>query len=142
MTAEALLSRLDRVKRTGQGKWQASCPAHQDRSPSLAVKEAEDGTVLIKCFAGCEVNEILGAIGMDASDLFPPRPENHTPAKGKPAFDAYQALRCLTDDGVVVLAAARMLLRGEPLADSDIDRLSKSVARFQEARTYVLGAKK
>lgn len=141
MTAETLLSRLENVSRTGQGKWIARCPSHEDRSPSLAIKETDDGTILLRCFAGCEVSEILGAIAMDASDLFPPRPEVHA-VKGVSRFNAYQALRCLADDGVVLLAAARMLLRREPLTDSDIERLSLSVGRFQEARTYVLGVKK
>lgn len=141
MTAETLLSRLENVSRTGQGKWIARCPSHEDRSPSLGIKETDDGTVLLHCFAECGVNEILGAVGMDATDLFPSRPKSHA-VKGGSRFDAYQALRCLADDGVVLLAAARMLLRKEPLTDSDIERLSQSVARFQEARTYVLGVKK
>lgn len=141
MSAEKILSRLEKVKRTGNGKWLACCPSHQDKSPSLAITETESGTMLIHCFAGCGVDEVLGAVGLDAADLFPPRPESQA-AKGTRGFDAYQALRCLADDGVVLLAAARMILRGEPLTDSDIERLSLSVARFQEARTYVLGRSK
>ena len=50
MTIEDFLTRLDGVKRTGRG-WQAKCPAHDDRSPSLSIREGELG-VLLHCFAG------------------------------------------------------------------------------------------
>ncbi len=43
MTADVLLSRLDGACRTGPGRWIARCPAHDDRHPSLAVRELEDG---------------------------------------------------------------------------------------------------
>ena len=45
MSADKLLSRLQRVKRTGPGKWGASCPTREDKSPSLAIAEKDDGTV-------------------------------------------------------------------------------------------------
>lgn len=67
---EIILQRLDKVKRYGKG-WVACCPAHEDRDPSLSIKEAEDGKVLLHCFAGCETKDVLAAIGLDLRDLFP-----------------------------------------------------------------------
>jgi hypothetical protein len=61
MTAEDLLSRLDGVRRCGQG-WLARCPAHDDRDPSLSIREGDKG-VLLKCWAGCSYSEIMAAIG-------------------------------------------------------------------------------
>lgn len=40
----------------------ARCPAHNDRTPSLSVTETEDGVVLLKCFAGCSQDEVMGAL--------------------------------------------------------------------------------
>lgn len=48
---ELVLERLNSVKRSGNG-YLALCPAHEDRQPSLSVTEAQDGMVLLKCFAG------------------------------------------------------------------------------------------
>ena len=73
MTADTLLSRLDGVKKTGNGEWVARCPAHQDRAPSLSIKEAADGRVLIHDFAGCTALEVLDALGLAFTDLFPER---------------------------------------------------------------------
>jgi hypothetical protein len=65
-----VLSRLQGVRKDGRG-WKALCPAHDDRKPSLKVDEAEDGKVLLKCFAGCRTEDIVAAIGLNMSNLFP-----------------------------------------------------------------------
>lgn len=77
MTAPAAYSPLSRVldllpdaRRTGSG-WQARCPAHDDRNPSLSLHEGDDGRVLLKCFGGCETESIVAALGLAMHDLFP-----------------------------------------------------------------------
>ena len=62
---------LEKVKRTGAGRWIGRCPAHDDRSPSLALRELDDGRVLVHCFAGCSAQEVVTGVGLDLSDLFP-----------------------------------------------------------------------
>lgn len=74
MTAQALIDKLDLV-RGGPTKWVARCPAHDDSSPSLSVKELRDGRVLVHCHAGCGALEVLEAVGLDYSELFPPDDE-------------------------------------------------------------------
>jgi hypothetical protein len=66
---EELLARLDGVKQAGKG-WIALCPAHPDNNPSLSISRGADGRALLHCFAGCEVKEILAAVGMKLPDLF------------------------------------------------------------------------
>jgi len=57
-----------------RGEYLAFCPAHDDRStPNLRVEEAEDGRVLLHCFAGCSQDEVLSALeerGIRRRDLF------------------------------------------------------------------------
>jgi hypothetical protein len=72
MSAAALLERLDGVRRTGPGTWRARCPSHGSKSLTLAIREADDGKVLLKCFAECSVDEVVGAVGLKLEDLFPP----------------------------------------------------------------------
>lgn len=136
MSVEKLLTRLHGVKKVGEGKWNARCPAHADKSPSLAIKD-EDGTTLCHCFAGCSTADVLAAVGLQLSDLYPEKPVHHR--KGKRSFDAYHSLRALADDALVVQIAARMVIRKEPLAESDMKRLNEAVGRLQDARTFVLG---
>ena len=62
------LQRLKEVKETEAG-WKALCPAHKDGNPSLSIKEAPDGKVILNCFAGCEFNAICAAIGLEPRRL-------------------------------------------------------------------------
>ena len=68
MTVEDLLPRLDAVRRSSRG-YVARCPAHEDRHPSLSVSEGERG-ILLKCWSGCELQEISAALGLRVKDLF------------------------------------------------------------------------
>ena len=67
---EHMLKRLEKVSKSGKG-YIARCPAHDDKTPSLALQECSDGRILLKCFAGCSALEVVGSIGMSMSDLFP-----------------------------------------------------------------------
>lgn len=72
MSADVLLSRLTRVRKVGAGRWVACCPSHgSGRNQGLAIRELADGRVLAHCFAGCALQEVLSAIGLNLSDLFP-----------------------------------------------------------------------
>lgn len=70
--ASPLLARLDGVRVAGPGRWFARCPAHDDNTPSLSVRE--DGErVLIHCFTGCTADDVLTAVGLQWKDLYPDR---------------------------------------------------------------------
>jgi hypothetical protein len=67
-----VLSRLQGVRPHQQaGKWEARCPAHEDCKPSLGVSVGNDGKVLLYCQAGCTVESVVRAMGLEMSDLFP-----------------------------------------------------------------------
>ena len=73
-----LLERLDGVRASGRG-YTARCPAHDDHENSLSINVGEDGRVLLHCFAGCSVEQVLQPLGVTTRDLFPdssapPRP--------------------------------------------------------------------
>ena len=69
-----VLAQLKGVRRSGQG-YEALCPAHNDRNPSLSVTEGKGGRVLLNCFAGCKVGAILKAMGLRMADLGGSTPE-------------------------------------------------------------------
>lgn len=50
--------------------WRSTCPAHDDRTPSLSVSRGKEGRVLLRCWAGCETLAVLQALGLSWSDLF------------------------------------------------------------------------
>jgi hypothetical protein len=69
MKVAEMLPSLESVHARGQGRWSARCPAHSDKSPSLTVAEGEKG-ILLKCWAGCSLEEITGTLGLTVKDLF------------------------------------------------------------------------
>lgn len=132
MTLEALVSRLERVKCTGSGRYQARCPAHDDRRPSLTIRELDEGRILIHCFAGCDVESILSAVGLSFDDLYPPREISITKRERRP-FPATDILRAIAFEALVVVVAGSAILTGEPLNAIDRERLLLAVSRIQAA---------
>ena len=66
-----ILARLEGVRPVGEGKYEALCPCHDDRTQSLSVTTGDDGKVLLCCHAGCSSLSIVSAIGRTMRDLFP-----------------------------------------------------------------------
>jgi len=133
MSADTLLSLVSKVKRTKPGSWLACCPAHDDKNPSLSIRETADGRVLVHCFAGCAVHEIVSAVGLDTSDLFPPRTEQQFIKGERRPFPAADILRAIAFESTLVLIAAADLLAGNPFNETDRTRLVLAVARIRAA---------
>lgn len=74
-----LLSKFEHVKDRGIGNngvhnWLCKCPAHQSKglnTGNLLVGMRSDGHILIHCYGGCGAYEVLAAIGLSFSDLYP-----------------------------------------------------------------------
>jgi DNA primase len=67
MNIEILLSRLSKVSKVRPRRWLACCPAHAEKTPSLAITELSDGTVLLHCFSGCNEEQVLDALGIKST---------------------------------------------------------------------------
>lgn len=136
MSADILLQHLTKIKRTGQGRWMACCPAHADKTASLSIRELDDGRVLVHCFAECSVHDVVAAVGLELTDLFPPRDDSAHFKKGeRRPFPAVDILRAITFESTLVLIAAADLLAGNPFNETDRARLALACSRIQAALT-------
>jgi len=137
-----LLNRLEKVKGK-KGRWTACCPAHVDRSPSLAITALDDGRILLKCFAGCSVNEIVTAVGMDIQDLFPKEQllgkkyDNQFIKSERRPFYATDLLRIIHFEALLTGIAAFDLSEGRQVSDTDRKRLKTAFERINEAANYI-----
>jgi hypothetical protein len=138
MGVDALLERLQGVRRTGEGRYLARCPAHQDKSPSLSVRELDSGVVLLHCFASCSVEEVLRAVGLDFDALFPPRPTEQGPRLHAP-FPAADVLRALADELMVVAVIVGDVEHGRVVSVEDFTRLRLARERIEAGRRLALG---
>ena len=132
MSASILLSKLSRVKKTGADRWMACCPAHQDKTASLSIKGLPDGRVLLHCFAGCDPDSVLAAVGLTFSDLMPERLQADFKSV-RFAFSALDALRALLADLLFIRLCALSLAQGRALIESDREALHQSAYRIENA---------
>lgn len=134
---DQLLNKLDRVKQTGQGKWLAQCPAHDDKSPSLAIKEVGD-RILVHCFAGCGVTEVLSAVGLEMTDLFPDRVSDpYGPVPRKPKFSAYELFPLLVQEAVILALAWSDVITNGVMTEADRQRTQQAYQCVMRLRAEV-----
>lgn len=132
MSLESLLSRLDGVKRTGHDRWVAKCPSHKDRRASLSVRGLDDGRVLLHCFAGCAVDMVVGAAGLQLSDLYPPNQlqQHSAPAVPRP-FRVREAIVALQSELRVAWVLLSDLAEGKAISEADRKRARVARDRCQ-----------
>lgn len=130
----SILDRLDAVAERGPGRWIARCPAHDDRNPSLSIRETDDGTTLVRCWAGCDAIDIVSAVGLTLADLFPDREQQHRrpPTDRRLRLAPADALRILRRESLVIAVASADLARGIFLSHDDHARLLTAVARVAD----------
>lgn len=117
---ELLLSRLEGAKRNGKG-YVARCPAHEDRDPSLSIRECDDGRVLLHCHAGCPTPAVVAALGLAMADLFPPgdKPRRPAPVPGVSRKDLQDAVEFEKSILAIIKADAS---KGKPISKEDFQR--------------------
>jgi hypothetical protein len=138
MSVELLLSKLEKVKRTGFDRWISCCPGHDDKRPSLAIREAEDGRILVHCFADCPVESVLSAVGLEFDALFPEKPIEHAKRERRP-FNAHDVLECLSQELLLLSIASGDMSQGLPVSETDHERMILAATRIESARRLANG---
>ncbi len=83
---QALRERGREPRLSGQD-WMCRCPAHDDDTPSLSIREeSPGGRIFVKCFAGCHDTAVLKKLDLTVKHLFP---EKATP----PGFSVRAGLK-------------------------------------------------
>jgi hypothetical protein len=132
---ELVLSRLEKVKKTGKG-YIALCPAHPDKSPSLSLKEGSDGRVLIHCFAGCTADQVVNEIGLQMSDLFfRNNDSSRTYVRSPIPISNIREAANFELQILYVVTADR--LKGKPISDVDQAREALAINRLNSVKEYL-----
>jgi hypothetical protein len=139
MDLPEFLQHLEGVKANGRGHV-ALCPAHDDHEPSLSVTNG-DGRILLKCFAGCTAEQVMGALGLAMADLFQ---DHHQEGASAPPRPAPRLVSPIDENVVPALHAAlsqkaRAYL-GEKrlLADGVMDRYELGVEKRDGVRRVTI----
>ena len=132
---DKLLSRLQKVTakkppKDGLNQWQALCPAHADKSPSLIITECTDNTVLLKCWSGCTASEIVRALGLELKDLFKYEPTNKQ-GSSNPSFKERPSQQAIQHEKLIVSIAEASLTKGQQLTNTDQYRYQLALQRLK-----------
>jgi hypothetical protein len=126
MPIDTVLSLVDHVRTNGHDRYMARCRAHDDRGPSLSIRSTSDGTVLVRCFAGCDAASIVAALGLELRDLFPSRSDI------RPDFQRNSRRRAPTSrrdvEQLVQAEVAAIVAREKDEAGVDVAVLTRHVA--------------
>jgi hypothetical protein len=133
---DLVLSRLDghSLREYGRDRWRSCCPAHGGSNPSaLSIGVGDNGGVLLRCWQGCTVEQVAAALGLEMTDLFPPRPDSPgagaPPLKRRRLITAGQALELLDGEMSLALVCASDMARGQRLDEPTRERLMQGAAR-------------
>lgn len=135
---DRLLPRLEAVKPAGPNRWSSRCPAHPDRTPSLSIRETDDGTLLIKCWAGCGAANVVEAIGLRLRDLFPqPLHTGRAPLPPGQRWVPRDALEAVAHEALLIMVVAEDVHRGLTPTETDMNRLALATGRIRAAAREV-----
>lgn len=115
--------------------WTGHCPAHDDKNPSLSIKQSEDGKILLHCHAGCTIQSILEELGLDMSDLFMNSQKNNMK---KCTVEELALLKKLPVDYLKSMG----LKNCEKGVEIEYKELNGNIAKRNRIRTYLNSAKK
>ena len=132
-----LLDRLSGVRPTGTGRWIARCPAHEDHSPSLSIRDVGD-RMLVHCFSGCPVGDVLSAVGLTLADLYARPLLGAGPAGGHSRIQsrlfARDALVALDHELTVTVMILSDVAARRRISETELSRLMQAAARIGAVR--------
>lgn len=127
------ISRLHKPRQTGRDSWIACCPAHADKSPSMTIREVEEGKVLVHCFAGCGIDEIVGAVGISLADLMPERQPDALRRPMSVPFNARDVLACIQSDATLLCLFISDVTQAKAITPQEAANAYKAAARIVAA---------
>ena len=98
----------------------------------MSIREIDD-RVLLDDFAGCDVSDVLGAIGLDLKDLFDKPIDNYV-EPSQSAIPARDLLVLLDHEITVAVIILDEPIRLRSIRESQLQRLMKASARIGQAR--------
>ena len=125
---DGFLSHFQKVRQNGHGRWNACCPAHPDKNPSMSIKQTSDGKILVYCFAGCSARDIVESAGLKMTDL--------NPNLSLDNLNQYKTRhsQAETDRARLILNMAKTdRARGKRLSASDLETEQKAFQKVRQA---------
>ena len=123
------------LREVAPGRWRCRGACHGGDNPSsVSIREGDTGSVLLRCWGGCDVEATVRGLGLELQDLFPAKPAaggGTPPAKRRGLITPRQALDVIEREVMLTWVAAGNLANGHTLTADDLTRLQVAVQRLQ-----------
>jgi hypothetical protein len=129
---ENLLSRVDSSKKGNKaGQYSAFCTHQVNRKErKLSITERTDGSLLLKCWGGCDFYEILKNLGLEVHELYPPRNlSGREPKRNPPLVSTTQCLELLHELVNCMVITVLNFYNGVELTPNDREQLLSNAIR-------------
>ena len=135
---ELVCARVSKLRMHGPDRARSCCPAHDGSNPSaLSIGRGDNGSVLLRCWQGCDVDQIVAALGLELTDLFPSRESHGRPPIRRRLISAAQALDLIHDEAQLVALCGANIAHGVQLTDDDRARCLTAAGRIAYLRDEV-----
>jgi hypothetical protein len=136
---DKILDLFNRVKQINPHQWMAACPiCDSKKGRPVAIKETDDGRVLLNGFCGHGAGELVEALGLTLSDLFDkPLGRHFSPVSNR--IPARPLLELIDEEALVIGMLALEFKNEGDLWDEQWQRLSTAAARIGRARDMANG---
>ena len=135
---DVVLARADAhgLREVAPGRWRCRGACHGgNNASSVSIREGDTGSVLLKCWAGCDAEAVARGLGLELSDLFPAKPAGGggtAPARRRGLITPRQALDVIEREVMLAWTAAFNLASGHALTADDLMRLDAAVQRLKD----------
>ena len=142
MSADKLLDRMPRARKgLRPGEFWSGCPAHGSRrGRPVHIAVHDDGRILLHPFCGCAVEDVLAAVGLSFSDLYPERltssGENRSFAPARTGIPARDLLALVDHEVLVAVLIVDDILATNLVTEEQRARLTQAAARIGKARSH------
>ena len=136
---DLVLARLDNPRPSGRNRWRCVCPSCGGNKSALSVGIGDDDAVLLRCWKGCDAAAVVGSLGLQLHELFPPQLSGHgsAPMRRRGMLTAGQAMEVTAFECLLVWTAASNLANGHALTADDLERLGIAAQRIQSLAAEV-----
>lgn len=86
--ASALRAHGQRIVESGDSRATATCPQHDDSTPSLSISRSGD-RALVWCHGGCNTTDVLATLGLTTADLYDERSATYRYDDGRTVHRTY-----------------------------------------------------
>ncbi len=133
-----ILNRIEKPFKSGPDSWRAECWLCGGHSRKVSIRLKGDGRITIHCFGGCDAVDLLQALNLNLSDLYPDTTRTeYKPIRPSERYIPRDVIGAISFEMMIVVSAAASINADRPLPEDEKARLMLAANRIYAATQAV-----